>query len=94
MTSRRRDLDMWARALGARNDEEAIAELRRLQVRMQNIGDRLIHLFNTVPGFGHSTPEVEQIATFVHKSMVALDEAEEIVGDTRAAFEIHERGKS
>lgn len=95
MMSKPRDLDAWATALGARTDDEAIAELRRLQTRVWNLHTGLCNLFNTTPNLGpKSTPELEEVAAQIHQASVQLDQAANTLGDVRAAFEIHERGNS
>lgn len=85
----REDLDAWARSLGARTDDEAVAALRRIDRLLMEASERLVKANAlTDRAAGVSTGLQDDVSDACRATVQARDLLFTVV----AAFGRHERG--
>lgn len=90
MTSRRKDLDAWARTLGASNDADAIAALRRDRIGILSHAGRLALMLDRYVKAG--ADRGDEVVVELYKGTAGALAASEALERLQRAFERHERG--
>jgi hypothetical protein len=85
----RRDLDSWAVALGAKNDDDAIAALKALMRR----ADAACSEVRGLEQVFRDLPDGNDMSRFMNEARQWLGTASEALLDTIEAFQRHERGR-
>ena len=88
------ELDMWAEALGAHNDADAIAELRNLQLRLMGAADELQICLDLMPESARRAKWTDGARSWVATAIQNTEEAWDYIALIRSAFVRHERGES
>ncbi len=88
LSSKRRDLDAWAVTLGVNNDDDAIAELRRLFARVDDAAEELRAVYVVVNG-GPNDAAAGHLTGAFARSVQAASALLEVL----QAFQRHERGR-
>ncbi|MFJ2758068.1 hypothetical protein ACIO3S_20895 [Nocardioides sp. NPDC087217] len=90
MSINSKDLDLWARALGASNDAEAMAALKKMSASMLVIGAEFAKMRQQLSGGG--VPEHDPVMEEIFKAASTTMDASIALARVRAAFARHERG--
>ena len=88
------ELDAWASALGARNDNEAIAVITRLQGRIEAATAELQVCLNQMPEGVRRAKLTDEARNWLSTSVQNAGESVNFLGRIKQAFARHERGES
>ena len=88
------ELEMWAEALGADNDSDAIAGLRGLQIRIMASVDELQICLDLMPESARRAKWTDGARSWMATAIQNADESSSHLALLRGAFARHERGDS
>ncbi|SDK21375.1 hypothetical protein SAMN05428985_10347 [Nocardioides sp. YR527] len=88
------ELDAWATALGAHNDNEAIAGIQRLQSRLDSATDDLRACLSQMPESARRAKLTDEVRSWLATGLQNVEESAHFLGRLKAGFERHERGES
>lgn len=86
LLTRRRDLDAWAQALGAKTDDEALARLKRLSARVDVVLGELTEISSVM------TDAPGDAGTEFRSAYFKATAGSNQLADVVTAFQRHERG--